>query len=243
MRVVDLGLVGFQGALDIQMAAVEAVRAGGEERLLLLEHTPVVTFGRHGGEENLLLPPEVLRSRGIEVVKTSRGGNITCHFPGQVVAYPILRLAGRPGGLHGYFFDLEQVIIDALAFFGLPGERSPGRPGVWSGRRKVASLGIGVKRWVSYHGLALNVLADLSLFQRITACGLPDVEMTSMALELARRGLDPGAADIPGVKRALVQAFHARFPVDSARSPGILQTEGTDGGTGGSSGTGNARVA
>ncbi len=217
MQVLDLGQVGFAAALEIQLAAVEDVLAGSEERLYLLEHTPVVTFGRHGGEENLLLSPEGMRSQGIEVVKTSRGGNITCHFPGQVVAYPVMRLAGRPGGLHRYFDDLEQVVIDTLEAYGLPGERSPGRPGVWSGGRKVASIGIGVKRWVSYHGLALNVLSDLSLFQRITACGLPDVEMTSMALELARRGLDPAAADIPGVKRALVKAFNTRFP---ARVPG-----------------------
>lgn len=211
MQVVDLGFIGFADALDIQLAAVEEVRAGSEERLYLLEHTPVVTFGRHGGEENLLFSPDAMRSQGIDVVKTSRGGNVTCHFPGQVVAYPILRLAGRPGGLHRYFDDLEQVVIDTLAAFGLPGERSPGRPGVWSGGRKVASIGIGVKRWVSYHGLALNVSPDLSLFQRITACGLPDVEMTSMTLEMVRRGLDP-AADIPGVKRALVKAFNALFP-------------------------------
>jgi len=227
MRVVDLGQVGFQDALDIQMDAVEAVRAGGEEHLFLLEHTPVVTFGRHGGEEHLLLPPDAMRRQGIEVVKTSRGGNITCHFPGQVVAYPVMRLAGRPGGLHRYFHDLEQVVIDTLETFGLPGERSPGRPGVWSGGRKVASLGIGVKRWVSYHGLALNVLADLSLFQRITACGLPDVEMTSMALELARRGLAPDAADIPGVKRALVNAFDARFPCGS-NGTGSTGNDGSD---------------
>lgn len=207
MRVVDLGLISFADALAIQEAALEEVMAGGEERVFILEHTPVITFGRHGGEAFLLFSPERLAERGVDVAKASRGGSVTCHFPGQAVIYPVMRLTRRPGGLKGFFHTLEQAAINALASIGLEAGRHPGRPGVWVGPRKIASVGVGVKRWVSYHGLALNVARDVSLFSSITACGLPGVEMTSAAAELARLGLPEERADIAGVKHALVQAF------------------------------------
>jgi lipoyl(octanoyl) transferase len=207
MRVVDLGVISFADALALQEAAVAEVLAGGEERLFILEHTPVVTFGRHGGEAFLRFSPDQLRSQGIEVAKASRGGSVTCHFPGQAVIYPVMRLSGRPGGLKQFFFDLEQTGIDALAGLGIGAARFPGRPGVWVGPRKIASVGIGVKRWVSYHGLALNVGPDLSLFSMITACGLPGVEMTSAAKELENLGRPAEEADVQRIKDALVQAF------------------------------------
>lgn len=207
MRVTDLGLVSYAEALAIQERAVEEVLDGGEERLFVLEHTPVVTLGRHGGEGFLSVPPDELRARGVEVHHASRGGNVTCHFPGQAVIYPVVRISRRPGGLKKYFFDLEQAGIDALASLGVKAGRYPGRPGVWTGPRKIASVGVGVRRWVSYHGLALNARGDMSLFSMITACGLPGVEMTSAALEMSRLGLDPSGADVGRVKDALVQAF------------------------------------
>jgi len=202
MRVVDLGIISFTDALAIQEAAVEEVLAGGEERLFVLEHTPVVTFGRHGGEAFLHLTPSELASRGIETAKASRGGSVTCHFPGQAVLYPVMRLSGRPGGLKRFFYDLEQAGIDALEALGVTAGRRPGLPGVWCGAKKIASVGVGVRRWVGYHGLAVNAGADLSLFSLITPCGLPGVEMTSVALEL-------GHADIRRVKDELVHAFLA----------------------------------
>ncbi|WP_243440048.1 lipoyl(octanoyl) transferase LipB [Fundidesulfovibrio soli] len=207
MRVVDLGTIGFSEALALQEPAVEEVLAGGEERIFVLEHRPVVTFGRHGGEAFLLETPDQLRARGVDVAKASRGGSVTCHFPGQAVIYPVMRLSGRPGGLKRFFSDLEQAAIDVLAGLGIEAGRSEGRPGVWTGPRKIASVGVGVRRWVSYHGLALNVGPDISLFNVITACGLPGVEMTSAALELARAGLPAERADIGSVKHELVQAF------------------------------------
>ncbi len=207
MRVHDLGLISYSEALALQEQALAEVLEGGEERLFILEHSPVVTFGRHGGEAFLRMGPDELRARGIEVVKTTRGGNVTCHFPGQAVLYPVMRLSGRPGGLKGFFHILEQAAIDVLAGVGVPAGRSPGKPGVWTGPRKVASVGVGVRRWVSYHGLALNVGPDLSLFSMITACGLPGVEMTSASRELERLGLDPAAADMGRIKDALVKAF------------------------------------
>ncbi|MBI4806714.1 MAG: lipoyl(octanoyl) transferase LipB [Desulfovibrio sp.] len=209
MKVIDLGLVSFSEALEVQQKALEDVLQGGQERLFILEHRPVITFGRHGGEAFVRMPAEELRARGVDVEKASRGGSVTCHFPGQAVLYPIMRLSGRPGGLKRFFYDLEQTGIDALASLGITADRSPGRPGVWVGPRKIASVGIGVKRWVSYHGLALNAGPDLSLFSMITACGLPGVEMTSAARELERMGRDSQEADVRRVKNALVDAFES----------------------------------
>jgi len=200
VRVIDLGLVSFADALALQEAAVQEVLAGGEERLFVLEHTPVVTFGRHGGEAFVRLTPAELASRGIETAKASRGGSVTCHFPGQAVLYPVMRLSGRPGGLKRFFYDLEQAGIDALAALGVSAGRLPGKPGVWCGERKIASVGVGVRRGGSYHGLAVNAGPDRSLFSLITPCGLPGVEMTSVALEL-------GHADIRRVKDELAHAF------------------------------------
>ena len=202
MRVIDLGRISFGQALAVQMDAVQEVRQGGEQCLFLLEHQPVITFGRHGGEEHLLVSLESLAAQGVEVVKASRGGKVTCHFPGQAVSYPVFRLSGRPGGLRRFFFDLEQVVIDVLDQYGLSGERRDGHPGVWCSGGKVASLGIGVKGWVSYHGLALNVEPDLGLFSKINPCGMPDVRPASMNL---------GPEAMPGVKLALAQAFAKRF--------------------------------
>jgi len=207
VNVVDLGLISYADALAMQEAAVEDVLSGGEERLYVLEHLPVITLGRHGGEAFLVRPEAELRAEGIDVVKTSRGGNVTCHFPGQAVIYPVLRLSRRPGGLKQFFHDLEQAAIDALAMLGIPAGRSPGRPGVWTGPRKIASVGVGVRRWVSYHGLALNAGPDLSLFSLMTACGLPGVQMTSVARELESMGRPADGADVRRVKDALVQAF------------------------------------
>ena len=222
MRIVDLGLISFAEALALQEAAVEEVLAGGEERVFVLEHHPVVTFGRHGGEAFLRISPDALRAMGIEVAKASRGGSVTCHFPGQAVLYPVVRLSGRPGGLRKFFHDLEGAGMEALGSLGIEAVRSEGRPGVWiapengqggspeghvAGLRKIGSVGVGVRRWVSYHGLALNAGPDLSLFSMITACGLPGVEMTSAALELTRMGRAPEGADVRRVKDALVQAF------------------------------------
>ncbi len=207
MIVEDLGLIGFSQALARQQAAVDVVLDGGPERLFVLEHTPVITFGRHGGEAFLRSSPEALAVRGVECGKASRGGSVTCHFPGQVVLYPVMRLDGRPGGLKRFFHQLEQAAIDALAAIGLEAGRAEGRPGVWTGPRKIASVGVGVRRWVSYHGLALNVGPDVSLFEEVTACGLPGVEMTSAALELNRLGLPAERADVQRMKDVLVQAF------------------------------------
>ena len=206
MKIIDLGMMRYNDALAAQLTRHEEVRQGAEDTLFLVEHPPVVTFGRHGGAENLRRNPAELEKSGIDVVCTERGGNITCHFPGQLVAYPIVRIDKRPHGLRDFVALLEETVIRTAAFFQVRAARWEGRPGVWIGRRKLCSLGIGVRRWISFHGFALNVGRDLSLFNAITLCGLPDAEATSLCRE---RGDD--SISMQEVKRVCSREFQTLF--------------------------------
>jgi lipoate-protein ligase B len=154
------------------------------DRLLLVEHFPVYTIGRGGDVANLLATPERLREIGAELVRIDRGGDITYHGPGQLVAYPIVEL--KDGlDLRRYVRTLEAAIIDTVSAFGVTGERLDGLPGIWvEGRRKLAAIGVRVKRAVTTHGLALNVNTDLRWFDEMIPCGIPDKETTSLAGEL-----------------------------------------------------------
>ena len=183
MRIVDLGLISHAQAETIQLDRLPLVSEGAEDTLYLLEHPRTITLGRIGGRENLLVSDEVLAMEGIELVQTRRGGNITCHFPGQLVAYPVFRVGKRTNGLHGFVRTLEEIVIRSAAAFGVEAARWEGRPGVWIGNRKLCSLGMCVRHWVSFHGFALNVGNDLSLFSAITLCGLHDAEATSLSRE------------------------------------------------------------
>ena len=177
----DAGRVSYETGLTIQTEAVDRVLAGGGEEVGLLEHTPVVTLGRNADLKNLLVASQLLGDRGIEVITTRRGGDITCHFPGQLVVYPILRLAGRPGGVRQYVCELENIILRTLTFFGIEGVRIKGRPGVYVGSAKIASIGIALRRWVSFHGFSVNLSADLELFGCMRPCGHKG-EVTSINL-------------------------------------------------------------
>lgn len=194
----------------LQLAALAEVLAGGTETLFLVEHPKVITLGRQGGRENLHVSAAFLESQGIELAQTKRGGNITCHFPGQLVAYPIFRVDRRRGGIRAFFADMEEGVIRTCAHFGLATERRQGFPGVWIAQRKLCSMGIGVKRGVTYHGLALNVGPDVSLFGLITLCGIDGAAPTSLALEAGR---DPDIPDIDmkEVKDVLTREFRALF--------------------------------
>ena len=225
-KVIDLGVMAYSDVHKLQKSLAEELQnldreTAAPNTLLLVEHPPVITTGRHGGAENLLVSQELLLERGVELAQTERGGNITCHFPGQLVAYPIARLLPRkdadaesigprrPAGVKEFFHDLEQIIIGTLARFGLKGEQIPGRAGVWLGTRKICAMGIAVKRRVTFHGLALNVCRDLSLFDLITPCGLPDATVTSLHRELSAE--DVSMAE---VKAVFVEEFqkHYRLP-------------------------------
>jgi len=187
--------------------------------VLLLEHPAVVTQGRSARPENLLVSPEELAGRGIELFEAARGGDVTYHAPGQLVGYPIVDLAARDErDVHLFLRGLEDVLLEVLAAFDLLGRRIEGKTGVFMEReaagerdRKIASIGIGVRRWVTWHGFALNVSVDLTGFDVIVPCGLEGVEMTSLERELERtgRGVPPDLDD--QVRGAVVRALEARW--------------------------------
>src|SRR4029077_14510481 len=177
--------------------------------LLLLEHPPVVTVGRSARRGGA--PP--FDRGGIEVVEVERGGDVTYHGPGQLVGYPILDLTQHRPDVHWYLRTIEQALIVALAQLAIPAERRPGYTGVWTrgGARKIASIGIHVKRWVSWHGFALNVTTDLSQFDCIVPCGIAGVEMTSVERE-GGRGTRDGSLGNQAVG-AVIEGFEQAFGV------------------------------
>ena len=186
MKIIDLGRISYAEAEALQLERVDEVRYGAEDTLYLLEHDPVITLGRHGGAENLLLGEDFLVERGVALHRSARGGLATCHFPGQLVAYFVLKLDQRPGGVRKFFDDMQQAAIATAQEFGVTAHARQGYPGAWVEKRKLCSVGAAVRRWVSYHGLALNVGPDLSLFDLITPCGIQGVRMTSLSLEAGR---------------------------------------------------------
>ena len=206
LRVDDLGLRPYAEALEIQRELRRQRIAGeiAEDVLLLVEHPPVVTLGRGTRATSLLLSPEELTRRGVEVFEVERGGDVTFHGPGQLVGYPILDLRRHREDLHWYLRSLEDVLIQALGRLEIEADRSPGRTGVWTAGRKIASIGIHVKQWVTLHGFALNVTTNLDPFDLIVPCGIQQVVMTSVAEELLRTD----RADLMNeVRGRVVEAF------------------------------------
>jgi lipoate-protein ligase B len=208
VQVQDLGRMGYAQALDLQRATHERLVAGRDRgepmRLLLVEHDPpVITVSRRpGADRHVLAGPSELASRGVQRVETDRGGDVTWHGPGQLVAYPILDLQRLDLRIHGYMRLLEQIVLDTLSGFGLQGRRDESATGVWVGQegpeRKIAAMGVRVSRWATLHGLALNVDPDLRMFDLIVPCGLVGRPVTSLRQELGQR-----APDMAGVKQAL----------------------------------------
>jgi lipoate-protein ligase B len=174
------GLVPYDEALRRQKALMREVIAGEPGALVLCEHPLTLTLGRASHEANLLWPREELARRGYALIEADRGGDVTLHAPGQLVVYPIIDLRLAQRDLGAYLDKLGQASVDFLADFGIVAESVKDRRGVWVGAAKIASIGIGVSRWVTYHGVAVNINNDLSLFRAIRPCGL-DVAMTSVA--------------------------------------------------------------
>jgi lipoyl(octanoyl) transferase len=184
-----LGLVSYGEALTLQQRLVEQRRAGDTpDTLLLLEHPPVITLGVKlaSARANVVATPAVLAARGIEAVETGRGGDVTYHGPGQLVAYPILDLRPDRQDVHRYVRDLESVMIRVCESYGLEAGRVAGLSGTWIGNRKIGAIGVRISRWITSHGLAFNVSTDLSAFDLIVPCGIADRGVTSLATELGR---------------------------------------------------------
>lgn len=210
-----LGLVEYEEAWAEQRRLVEAAREGGGPQLLLLEHPPTYTLGVRGKNEHVLLADDALARLGAKVVRIDRGGDVTFHGPGQLVGYPIIDLGAWGQGPLWYVRSLEATLIQALARFGIDGERVPGRPGVWLRGEKIASIGVHVSRGITSHGFALNVDPDLQYFSHIVPCGLPNVTVTSMAHVL---GAAPSMGDVmDAVAGAFANVFEIEL-VDDGRA-------------------------
>jgi len=204
-----LSRITFSAALALQeeIVARKSSDPAAPDELLLLEHEPVYTIGRTPDQSSLRDPAGL----PYPVVQTNRGGQATYHGPGQLVGYPILDLRSRGQDLHRYLRSLEEILIALLADYGLEAGRSAGQTGVWIEGRKIASIGVGVRRWISMHGFALNVGSDLSAFTAITPCGISGVEMTSLSRECGRE------IGVREVADRLSPLFRARENADAAR--------------------------
>ena len=200
-RTLRLGRVEYRKALQLQEDLLCRRPTWKHDLLILLEHEPVITAGRSTDRRHLLTSPGELAEAGIDYLEIGRGGDLTYHGPGQLVGYPLLDLNLCNRDLHLYLRRLEAVLLRTLAAFGLEGRTRDGQTGVWLGERKIASIGVGVRRWISWHGFALNIDSDLSGFELIVPCGLPNTRMTSMSHALQRE------VDRSAVGRCITESF------------------------------------
>ena len=214
-----LGLISYQAGLDLQRDLVERRKRGEiPDQLLLLEHPDVITLGvkTRNDRTHVLESEDALAARGVELFETGRGGDVTYHGPGQLVGYPILDLDPDRRDVHRYVRDLEEVLIQAVAVFGIAARRFPGLTGIWvdapGGPAKLAAIGVRISRWVTSHGFALNVTTNLARFDLIVPCGITDKGVTSMARLLGR------AVPMDEVAHAVEGAFAAVF----AASPSVV---------------------
>lgn len=203
----SLGTTPYADALELQRAAARARISGAldEDLLLLVEHPPVVTLGRSSKDAHLLASPALLASRGVELHEVERGGDVTFHGPGQLVGYPIVDLKRHRQDLHWYLRQVEEALIRALGTLGVEAGREEKKTGVWTAGRKIASIGVHARDWVTWHGFALNVSTDLSYFDLIVPCGIDGVHMTSVERELGR------AVSMEEVEGAVARAFGEVF--------------------------------
>ena len=204
----DLGLIDYGEAYCLQKQYLQEIIKGGDQVLLLCEHPTTLTLGRLADSQNILIQERILEEKGVKVYPIDRGGDVTVHAPGQLIAYPIFDLSYYGKDLRLYLSKLEQVAIDLLKGFDIVSYRFSGRTGVWVNDEKIASIGIGVKKWISFHGLAINVNTDLEVFSLIRPCGL-DVQITSIA-EIKRHPINMTEA-----KRLLIDSFNKNFSMNN----------------------------
>ncbi|MCD6365235.1 MAG: lipoyl(octanoyl) transferase LipB [Planctomycetes bacterium] len=207
----------YDRVLELQRRLVQHVRVCGRTHVILVEHDPpVITLGRRGTREHVLVSDEQLAADGIELRRSTRGGEVTYHGAGQLVAYVIRRLGRRGRSVHGHVHQLEEAVIRLLKQYGIAAHRRSGRRGVWVGEQKIAAVGVAVERWVSYHGLALNVTTNLSRFDLIVPCGQADAQITTLAETLGRE------VPMSDVKGGLLQCFMDVFNFDGCRQADCL---------------------
>jgi len=203
LMVRDLGRLDYRAAWDVQLGTHAAVAEGRQPpTLLLVEHPPVITFGKKGGRDNLIADPAFLEAQGFSLFDIERGGDVTYHGPGQLVGYPILPI-GR--AVRSYLRNLEAVMVQVLAEYGVSGVGSPGYAGVWVGDEKVVAIGVAIKRNVSFHGFAMNVATNLKHFSYIVPCGIQGRGVTSLSKLLDRPVM------LAEVKPKLIRAFAQMF--------------------------------
>lgn len=231
VRFSDLGRMDYRTAWDVQEkllahnseakrlwyaqenAGHGATQALTQHHLLFVEHPPVYTLGKSGKEEHVMISEAERRQMGIDYFRTNRGGDITFHGPGQLVGYPILDLEKFYTDIGRYLRNIEQVVINVMAFYGLHGQRSPGATGVWLDpdrkgmERKICAIGVRCSRWITMHGFAFNINTELAYFDRIIPCGIPDKQVTSLQRELGRR------VDMEEVKLLVKEHFAEVFEV------------------------------
>lgn len=203
-QVKDLGTIDYADAYQCQMESVKQVLNDETQKLIFCEHPAVLTLGRLAVDQHIFATADELNKLGVKVHRIDRGGEVTLHAPGQLVIYPILNLNTWKKDLHAYLNSLEEVAIDLLKEFDIVAERNSGKTGVWIQHKKIVSIGVGVKKWISYHGVAINVNTDLKLFSLIRPCGL-DVSMTSMKEILGRD------IDLKNIKSRLIKIFSKHF--------------------------------
>jgi len=181
-RIFEAGMVDYEKTRKLQLQLVEQRLDGKvDDTFIFCEHPPTITVGRSGGEANIIASDEKLAASGVKKYEVERGGDVTFHGPGQQIIYPIVNLEERGRDLHRFMRDLELIVIKFLENYDIAGQSVPGKTGVWVGEKKICAIGIAVKRWISYHGLALNLDTDLSFFHLINPCGFESGTVTSLA--------------------------------------------------------------
>ena len=196
MQIIDLGLTNFSDTYELQKEFVRKISQGlCEDALLITEHYPVITIGRSGSKDN------IFQTRGIEVLSIDRGGDVTYHGPGQIVAYPIFKLEDEARDIHRFLSYLEDVGCNFLESYGLSPKKRSGLRGIWVGNKKIGSIGIGVKKWTTYHGIAININTDLTPFSFMRPCGIEGAEVTSLKETLSRE------IDLGDAKEKFIRSF------------------------------------
>jgi len=210
-KIFDLGLADFQKTLDFQKETHSAVKNNElSSALIFCRHYPVITLGRPANKENILITEAELRNRGIAVYEIERGGDVTYHGPGQLMAYPVFNLNYLKKDIHWFLRQLEEAVIAYLSDLGIKGQRRPGLTGVWVNAKKISSIGIAIRNWITFHGLSINIKSDdLANFSLIRPCGM-DIEMTALETILGRE------IEIESVKQNLIHKFSEIFSYQQA---------------------------